>query len=687
MANVYVDALVGESFLDIDQDGDGNLDTDHNTITYRFANDVTDIAWTEAEKTALRSALQKWADVADISFEERTSGTTDLVEHKAALGGVDPETNTILYGQHAIPADPGHGYYNTDAFNFISADLAEGSILFQTFVHELGHAIGLAHPHDPIMGSMIIPGVTSEVDRGTNNLNTQINTIMSYNAPAYADFYTGQTSGPMAFDIAAIQTMYGANTNFNNEDTLYTFDNNSDWSSIWDTGGTDTIQYTGTGGATIDLRSATLREGDVNAGGYLSSGKVAGARGGFTIAADYTNTLADVDGETGVIIENADGSSGDDSIFGNKVANIINGGGGQDTIFGNDGNDTIHGGSHSDTIHGGAGEDTLFGDEGRDSIFGGLNNDTIEGGRDNDTIDGGSGFDTSVYHTVVSKSQITLHYANDSIDYSDYDSNIIHNFVAPHSVTVDFIPVLGFDNFGTDTLTSIEQLRFDDVTLSLNQHASGQSLMAKIAGIVDMKELGRDLIDTICDPLAKIFIGYTGRVPQHAEMMELLEKTANGMSLDEISKDLYQAGLKDSEHSFFNEKMSTKELVSAAFENVLEMSGRTAPSDKEIALWSARIDKGAISKETLIKELIMDAQKYENSKSMGWVTDLLDNKADVAVYHALELGIDYNSQKLGYEKTTDILDAISVDSTAEAIELIGVDIKVVYDHEYSLLAA
>ena len=635
MPNAYVDALVGESFLDIDQDGDGNLDTDHNTITYRFANDATDVAWTEAEKTALRSALQKWADVADINFEERTTGTTDLVEHKAALGGADADGN-ILLGEHDFPSMPGDGYYNTDAFSFSSAELSEGSKLFQTLVHELGHAIGMAHPHDTGMGSTIIPGVTGSFNTGIDNQNNAINTVMSYNDPVNATWLNGHASGPMAFDIAAIQTMYGANTNFNNEDTLYTFNNNSDWSCIWDTGGNDTIQYTGTGGATIDLRSATLREGDINAGGYLSSSNAAGARGGFTIAADYTNTLANINGETGVIIENAVGNNGSDTLIGNSV----------------------------------------------DNTFIGLGQ--------NDIINGGSGFDTSVYQGFSWGAQITLHYANGgSNDYNDYGSNVNDLFFSPHSLTVADVDNSGSNtfNFGTDTLTSIEQLRFDDMTITFDLQNFGQNLMAKIAGIVDMKELGRDLIDTICDPLAKIFIGYTGRVPQHAEMMELLEKTANGMSLDELSKDLYQAALKDPEHSFFNEKMSTKELVSAAFENVLEMSGRTAPSDKEIALWSARIDKGAISKETLIKELIMDAQKYENSKSMGWVTDLLDNKADVAVYHALELGIDYNSQKLGHEQATDILDAVSINSTVEAIELIGVDIKVVYDHEYSLLAA
>ena len=64
------------------------------------------------------------------------------------------------------------------------------------------------------------------------------------------------TSTPMLYDIAAIQYLYGANTNTRSGNDTYTFDADKPFiKTIWDGGGTDTIdasnqQYQ----AIIDLR-------------------------------------------------------------------------------------------------------------------------------------------------------------------------------------------------------------------------------------------------------------------------------------------------------------------------------------------------------------------------------------------------------------------------------------------------
>ena len=65
----------------------------------------------------------------------------------------------------------------------------------------------------------------------------------------------------MAFDIAAIQVLYGANTSFASGDDTYHVPNPSDkwgadgkgFSCIWDTGGTDQIVYDGAFDVRIDL--------------------------------------------------------------------------------------------------------------------------------------------------------------------------------------------------------------------------------------------------------------------------------------------------------------------------------------------------------------------------------------------------------------------------------------------------
>ena len=67
---------------------------------------------------------------------------------------------------------------------------------------------------------------------------------------------------PMAFDIAALQHIYGANLTYRSGNSNYTLpaveDDGTFWTAIWDTGGVDLIRHTGSEAATIDLRAAPL---------------------------------------------------------------------------------------------------------------------------------------------------------------------------------------------------------------------------------------------------------------------------------------------------------------------------------------------------------------------------------------------------------------------------------------------
>src|SRR5690606_1078302 len=131
---------------------------------------------------------------------------------------------------------------------------------------------------------------------------------------------TGGQSTPMALDIALLQQLYGINPTTNNGDTTYNLMSLTSYSAIWDTGGTDMISFAGGGAAAvvIDLRAATLLS-EIGGGGYVSY--AAGVAGGYTIA-------------NGVIIENAIGGSGADTLIGNEHDNVLDGGLGVDTMIG-----------------------------------------------------------------------------------------------------------------------------------------------------------------------------------------------------------------------------------------------------------------------------------------------------------------------------------------------------------------
>jgi Ca2+-binding RTX toxin-like protein len=74
-------------------------------------------------------------------------------------------------------------------------------------------------------------------------------------------------------------------------------------------------------------------------------------------------------------------------------AELIQGGGGGDTIRGTDAAEVLSGRGGRDTLLGGAGNDLLLGGEGSDALFGEAGNDQLYGGFGNDTQDGGAGSD------------------------------------------------------------------------------------------------------------------------------------------------------------------------------------------------------------------------------------------------------------------------------------------------------
>ena len=212
---------------------------------------------------------------------------------------------------------------------------------------------------------------------------------MSYNdgwdndgpeGPAPSNDY-GYQGTMMAFDIAVLQQKYGANMNYHKGANVYVMPHANEagtlYSCIWDAGGIDTIKAAGHLNSTIDLRPATLQY-EEGGGGFVSH--EAGIFGGFTIA-------------NGVVIENASGASGNDTLIGNDANNRLRGNDGRDTLDGGAGKDVITGGHGLDHLTGGGGADRFIFNQGDTHAWQGA--DTISDLSNLDTIDL-SGIDADV---------------------------------------------------------------------------------------------------------------------------------------------------------------------------------------------------------------------------------------------------------------------------------------------------
>jgi serralysin len=225
---------------------------------------------------------------------------------------------------------------------------------FQTYLHEIGHALGLSHPgsYDSFTG-----GATYAADAEYIQ-DTQQYTLMSYFRPDIdhigSDGLWSFAATPLLHDIVAIQDKYGADMTTRTGDTTYGFHSTADRAvfdftqnvdpaiAIWDAGGNnDTLDVSGYG---QDQRI------DLHAGSFSDVGAL---RQNVAIAYNCD-------------IENAVGGSGNDTITGNDLANRLYGGVGNDRLIGGNGNDTLDGGANNDTLIGGAGRDTLFGSGGND---------------------------------------------------------------------------------------------------------------------------------------------------------------------------------------------------------------------------------------------------------------------------------------------------------------------------------
>ncbi len=351
----------------------GAIDPTHDEYTAEMDGYA---AMTSAMQAAAREAFGLWDEVIAVDLLEMDDWPDAHITFNYS-SNTDSGGTYAKYWYWEVDNEPRSEYRMADADLWFAddwsthdedADLYQGGYGILTYLHEIGHGLGLTHPGD-------YNGSGSYEADATHQQDTRQYTVMSYfNAGADgggADHYG--TSGlsyaatPLLHDILALQEVYGANTETRTGDTNYGFNstagrdafdftvNENPVVAIWDAGGTDRIDASGW---------STDQVVDLNPGAFSSVGHL-------------TQNLAIAYGAT---IEQAVGGGGDDRLIGNAVANLLAGMGGVDRLEGGGGGDTLQGGAQADVLYGEAGDDTLEGGAGPDILFGGPGADRLEGG-------------------------------------------------------------------------------------------------------------------------------------------------------------------------------------------------------------------------------------------------------------------------------------------------------------------
>ena len=291
-------------------------------------------------RTKVAAALALFSAIAGVTFVEvDDDAMIDFVGLTNADGASYASEPYVTAGS---PSDTVYAGINVDFYDHFGP----GTGGFYAILHEIGHTLGLQHPHE---GPRVLDPAYDSSDY----------TVMSY------DRNWGYAAQPQPLDVDALQFLYGPPAAGGGAPFAVAWLPDEGRVQIIGGDGKDTI---------IGVTGPTVIEG---------------RRGNDTLIGRDADDLLRGQMSADSLIGNA----GRDTLYGGDGGDTLIGGTGNDYLLGANHADLLRGGGHADTLEGGSGDDRLKGEDGRDRLVGGAGNDTLTGGKAGDVFVFGSGVD------------------------------------------------------------------------------------------------------------------------------------------------------------------------------------------------------------------------------------------------------------------------------------------------------
>ena len=235
-----IDALTNGSIWQLDAS---------RTIQWGVANGFAGERWADINLAVsnLRQALEGVSYYANVNFQymgvfsdasAAYRGGSDITLSLSASSQIF--SSTSVWARAGFPYLPdelytgwsGDLYLNTRSPGASLPSFAPGSQGYFLLLHELGHALGLKHPHDD--GGAERPTFAS---LGISVLDEDLASVMSYNDNLGWNNVQYDPATYMILDVLALQSLYGKNMNTNIGNTTFTISNINMYATAWDAGG------------------------------------------------------------------------------------------------------------------------------------------------------------------------------------------------------------------------------------------------------------------------------------------------------------------------------------------------------------------------------------------------------------------------------------------------------------------